>query len=84
VEYILLCWAIHTQHLIDKEFRIQCEIYLVTITWFVCNSAIGYAQASKMSLEQVSWINFVALTTRSSICILIAIYNSGGQALLSM
>ena len=41
-EYVLLCWAMHAQWYIDKEYNIFLELFWVSLNWFLCNSIANF------------------------------------------
>ena len=87
-EYILLCWAMHAQWYIEREYNIFFEIFLVSCNWFFCNSLSNYIwifdqdifgffiHGETLPLNTLRWIDFACLTLRSLGCILItSLYN---------
>jgi hypothetical protein len=83
-EYILLCWALHAQWYIEKEYNIFIEIFLVAINWFLCNTVMNYLwifdknlfgiilNSNSLPLNELRWADFITLTIRSLGCIFIS------------
>jgi hypothetical protein len=82
-EYILLCWALHAQWYIEKEYNIFAEIFFVALTWFFCNTVMNYIwifdknifgmffRSNALPLNELRWVDFATLTIRSLGTILI-------------
>jgi hypothetical protein len=74
----------HAQWYIEKEYNIFIEIMLVAITWFASNSVMNYIwifdknilglflPSYYLPLNELRWVDFLALTIRSFACIVIS------------
>lgn len=88
LEYLLLCWAMHAQWYIDKEYNIFIELFWITVNWFFCNSIANFIwitdrsmfkiilNNSQLPLNELRWVDYACLTFRSLGCILITSIHS--------